>query len=103
MIMIYVFWATSMVFYGLSYNAAALPGSIYVNNFINAIVELAGYVLTMFIMVYLGRRPITSSSIILASVTCLVCGILFSQDFDENIIIQQTARWTSFGGKTRLD
>ena len=35
-----IFCATSMIYYGLSYNAAGLPGSVHVNNAINSVVEV---------------------------------------------------------------
>ena len=35
-----IFCATSMIYYGLSYNAAGLPGSVHVNNAVNSAVEV---------------------------------------------------------------
>ena len=39
-----------MTYYGLSLNAAALPGSLYVNNAINGCVEFVAYGICMIIL-----------------------------------------------------
>ena len=38
------FLVNTMVYYGLSYNAAQLPGSLYVNNVVNGFLEILAYV-----------------------------------------------------------
>ena len=44
------FGTCSMTYYGLSLNAAALPGSLYVNNAINGCVEFVGYGICMVVL-----------------------------------------------------
>jgi len=39
-----------MVYYGLSLNAGSLAGDIYLNNFLNGLVEVAAYVVTSLSM-----------------------------------------------------
>ena len=39
LVMGYTFIATTILYYGISYNAAALPGNLYINNTINGLVE----------------------------------------------------------------
>ena len=39
LVMGYTFIATTVLYYGISYNAAALPGNLYINNTINGVVE----------------------------------------------------------------
>ena len=39
--MVYV--ACSLCYFGMTFNAAGLPGSLYINNAINALVECVGY------------------------------------------------------------
>ena len=38
-----IYTACSLCYFGLTFNAAALPGSLYVNNMMNALVEFVGY------------------------------------------------------------
>ena len=44
----------------LSYNAAALPGSLFVNNAINGAVETLAYVVLAASMPFIGRKKLTS-------------------------------------------
>ena len=46
----------------LSYNAAALPGSLFVNNAINGAVETLAYVVLTAAMPFVGRKKLTSVS-----------------------------------------
>ena len=48
----YIFVATTLVYYGLSYNAANLPGNLYTNHAINGLVEFIGCFLVMILMNY---------------------------------------------------
>ena len=77
LIMGFVFCASSMVYYGLGYNAAALPGSVYVNNFMNGLVEILSYIISMIVMKWVGRRTITAGTMISGGIACGICGILF--------------------------
>ena len=48
----------TLSFYGLSYNAAALPGNLFINNTINELVETLAYTVLMFSMPFIGRRKL---------------------------------------------
>ena len=62
LLMGFAFIAVTIAYYGLAYNAAALPGDLYVNNAINGAVETLAYILLMFSMPYIGRKWLTSST-----------------------------------------
>ena len=56
--MSFMFLSVASCYYGLAYKAASLPGSIFVNNALNGLVDIFAYVLIAFIMNYTGRRTI---------------------------------------------
>ena len=55
-----------MVYYGLSFAAGNLPGSVYVNNVISGLVELLSYVFTFFMLDRLGRKKLTYGTLLFA-------------------------------------
>lgn len=75
--MAYLFFAASIVYYGLAYKAADLPGSVYVNNFLNALVDAAAYVVTALTMEHVGRKLTIGSTFTFGAVACVACGALF--------------------------
>lgn len=91
------FFAVTVSYYGLSYNAAALPGNLYVNNGINGIVETIAYILLMYLMPLIGRRILTGSTFFFGGAMCLICGLLFQ--FGTNAPMLAAAKWLSFAGK----
>ena len=70
----FAYMVNSMVFYGLTFNLVSYAGSIYINNTINGIVGLVGYVLVqsskfaelsrlvLSVRVSFFRRPLSSAS-----------------------------------------
>ena len=46
----------SLVYYGLSLAAGNLAGSIHLNTFLNAFVEIPAYAITIVLLVKLGRK-----------------------------------------------
>ena len=61
-----------MVYYGLSFAAGSLPGSIYINNVISGVVELVAYILTYFTLDKLGRKKLTAGPLILAGISMIL-------------------------------
>ncbi|RUS86172.1 hypothetical protein EGW08_006066 [Elysia chlorotica] len=61
----------SMVYYGLSLNAEALSGDIYLNFFLLAVVELASYVVCLVFLDIAGRKFLQCSSMVLGGVACV--------------------------------
>ena len=96
-----VFFSASIVYYGLAYKAADLPGSVYTNNTLNALVDVLAYVLTAAIMEKVGRKIIIGTSFGFAAVTCITCGVLFyfGMDLADGALLNQTGRYLSFVGK----
>ena len=59
------------IYYGLSYNAAKLPGSVYVNNAINGLLPIFGYIICTFLMKRMGRVKLNSIMILSCGLACL--------------------------------
>ena len=94
----FAFLAVTLAYYGLAYNAAALPGDLYVNNAINGAVDTLAYGLLMFSMPYIGRKRLTSSSFLLVGAICIISAILLETS-DERQAMRDAAQWLSFIGK----
>ena len=94
----FAFLAVTIAYYGLAYNAAALPGDLYVNNAINGVADTLASIVLMFSMPYIGRKWLTSSTFLLEGVVCIVCAVLLETS-DGRQVIRQAAQWLSFVGK----
>ena len=87
--MFFMFTAVAGVYCGLgklaysnsyqvsAYNAAALPGSIFVNNTLNGVADILSYIVCAFIMEKIDRVKIMTSTFGFAAVIAALCGILF--------------------------
>ncbi|XP_036361966.1 organic cation transporter protein-like [Octopus sinensis] len=65
-------WATvSMVYYGLTLNVGKLYGNLYMNFFLNAIVEFPAYTLCILLLNRVGRKKLHTSQMVLTGVTCI--------------------------------
>ena len=78
-----------MIYYGLSYNAAALPGSLYVNHSMNGVSNIFATALCSILLVYFNRRTLLAGSLFLVSVCCFLSmllqriGELYENDYSE--------------------
>ncbi|XP_014790537.2 organic cation transporter protein [Octopus bimaculoides] len=61
----------SMVYYGLTLNVDKLYGNLYMNFFLNSVVEFPAYILCILLLNRVGRRKLYSSLMILAGVMCI--------------------------------
>ncbi|CAG5108361.1 Oidioi.mRNA.OKI2018_I69.chr1.g3758.t1.cds [Oikopleura dioica] len=97
----FAFFVNTMVYYGLSFNVASFAGSIYVNNTINGLVELLGYVLVAFTLDRFGRRWINGGFMIFGGIACLVCMALefAAGEADDPRAFLEAQRWMAFAGK----
>ena len=68
-------WSRDHPYDSLSYNAAALPGNLYVNNAINGLVELLAYLLCVALLDRLGRKVLLVGAMMLGGACCLTSGI----------------------------
>jgi hypothetical protein len=62
----------------LSFSSGDLPGSIYVNNVISGLVEVASFIATFFLLNVMGRRNLTAFPLLFAGV-CMIGGMLIVQ------------------------
>ena len=85
--------ATSTIYYGLAFQAAMLPGTIYVNNAINGIVDILGFVLITVVMNFWPRRRIIVVGFCLVILSSITCGVLFYYGATSLI---QAGRWVTF-------
>ena len=57
LIMYYLFFTNSFVYYGLTLNSGSLiPGNIHFNIIVSGVLEILANVLTIFAFIYLGRK-----------------------------------------------
>ncbi|XP_036362040.1 organic cation transporter protein-like isoform X2 [Octopus sinensis] len=68
--------AVNTVYYGLVFGSATLAGNLFVSTSLMAAVELAAYVVLIFLLKKWGRKPLYSSSIILAGFACFASGFV---------------------------
>ncbi|CAI9729376.1 Hypothetical predicted protein [Octopus vulgaris] len=61
----------SMVYYGLTLNVGKLYGNLYMNFFLNAIVEFPAYTLCILLLNRVGRKKLHTSQMVLTGVTCI--------------------------------
>ena len=61
-----------MVYYGLSFAAGNLPGSVYINNIISGGVELVAYVLCYFLLDRVGRKKLTYGPLMFAGCSMIL-------------------------------
>jgi len=65
-------FVNNAIYYGISLNVNALEGSIFVNNTINGVVEVAGYIFLIVFMERIGRRWMLTGMLSLAGISLLV-------------------------------
>jgi len=66
----------TMIYYGLSMNAASLAGDIFTNFALLSLAEIPGYSLSYLGMTYLGRRTTLATSLLIGGVSCLISSLL---------------------------
>ena len=66
----------TMIYYGLSLNAASLAGDVYVNFALLSLCEVPGYSLSYLGMKFAGRRLTLSVSLLIGGVSCLISSIV---------------------------
>eukprot|EP00106_Octopus_bimaculoides_P001414 XP_014768856.1 PREDICTED: organic cation transporter protein-like isoform X3 [Octopus bimaculoides] len=65
-------WAiVSMVYYGISLNVGKLYGNLYMNFFLNSVVEFPAYILGFFLLNRIGRKKLHASLMVLAGIACI--------------------------------
>lgn len=65
-------FANSLVYYGLSLSAGNLEGNPYLITAIMGFVEFPSYIAVVYLLDVLGRRPLTSSMMLVGGIACIV-------------------------------
>nr|XP_009861187.2 organic cation transporter protein-like [Ciona intestinalis] len=65
-------FVNSFVYYGISLNAGALAGDIFVNNTLNGVMEMGSFVLCILLMDRIGRRILLSGMMFLAGIGLII-------------------------------
>jgi OCT family organic cation transporter-like MFS transporter 4/5 len=74
--MFYVWFASSMVYYGLSLSAGSFGGSLYTNSALSSAVEIPGEALGAWLCTKVGRRTTLLGAYTLGTTACVACAIL---------------------------
>jgi len=96
--MMFCWFATALVYYGLSLNAGSLSGNIFVNNALNGCIELIAYFFVQFTIDILGRRVLLCSMFTLQGVSCILSTVL-TELADGNEAMDTAATVLAFVGK----
>ena len=88
--------ASSTIYYGLAFQAATLPGSVYVNNAVNGFVDILGFSLMTIMMKHFPRRRIIVLTFCWVILCSIGCGLLFYYDTP---VLVNAGRWVSFACK----
>ena len=80
LIMLYIWFANNLVYFGFTLNSGKLfPGNLHVNILISAALEFLAYTLSIFSFLYLGRRKSVASFMGLGGLSLLLTLALPSQ------------------------
>ncbi|XP_076805670.1 solute carrier family 22 member 16-like [Clavelina lepadiformis] len=75
---IFIWFSTSFLFYGLSLNVGALNGNIFVNNAMNAGVEILISILIIITLDRVGRRHMLALTITFSGISCIINAVMNS-------------------------
>ena len=75
-VVFFAWTVTTMVYYGLSMNAAGLAGDVYLNFSLLALTEVPGYLASYFGMSIVGRKPTMLVSLVGAGLACLASSLV---------------------------
>ena len=74
---IFNFTVNVLTYYGLTFNAAALPGDIFINNGIQGLIDFISCIAMVFLLNRCGRRSLIATCEILGGAACLVSMIVY--------------------------
>merc|ERR1711874_741116 len=73
LIMYYLWFTNSFVYYGLTLNSGSLiPGDLHINFVIGGALEILAYILTILAFIYAGRRISMSVSMLIGGAALLI-------------------------------
>eukprot|EP00930_Biecheleria_cincta_P096439 TRINITY_DN88292_c0_g1_i1.p1 TRINITY_DN88292_c0_g1~~TRINITY_DN88292_c0_g1_i1.p1 ORF type:complete len:524 (-),score=63.32 TRINITY_DN88292_c0_g1_i1:66-1406(-) len=76
LMMFYIWFANSFVFYGLALNSGNLGGSLYFNFAMESLSEIPSLLLGAYLVDRLGRRATLSGALLLSGASCSLCMLL---------------------------
>jgi MFS transporter, OCT family, solute carrier family 22 (organic cation transporter), member 4/5 len=65
-----------LCYYGLAYSSTNLAGDIFLNYILVILVEIPACLTGMFVVEWLGRRPIVNVTLMAGGVFCLAAGLI---------------------------
>lgn len=74
---IFNFTVNVLTYYGLTFNAAALPGDIFVNNGIQGLIDFVTCILMVYLLNRCGRRSLIATCEIMGGAACLLSMIVY--------------------------
>jgi hypothetical protein len=85
-IIMFQWLVNTMTYYGLTFGAGDLPGSVILNNTIGGVMEIGSQLLLILLMdrAWCGRKKCLIGLEFLASITCLACAVMYHPDMQEN-------------------
>ncbi|CAI9729433.1 organic cation transporter protein-like isoform X1 [Octopus vulgaris] len=64
----------NMVYYGLLFSSGDLTSNLYLSSFLSGLAEIPAYIILLFTLDRLGRKPLYCTSTILSGIACIVSG-----------------------------
>ncbi|XP_038599229.1 solute carrier family 22 member 15-like [Tachyglossus aculeatus] len=95
-ILMYIWYVCSLVYYGLTLNAGELKGNLYINIALYGLVEVPAFPLCIFFIEksWAGRQKTTATFLTFAGFACI-----FSTFLPENSDFLVSPTWLALGGK----
>lgn len=87
LIVMYGWFVSSSVYYGLNFNTRNLAGNLHLNVFISGLVEIPALVYVVALNNIFGRRKITLSLMLLAGISCLAVLVINLIDESQTTLI----------------
>ncbi|OWF41580.1 solute carrier family 22 member 3-like [Mizuhopecten yessoensis] len=75
-LLLYLWFATSLGYYGLTFQITSLAGDKYLNFFIGASVEMVAYIGVIYIIKRFGRRKPLTFYFLLGGFCCIIAGVI---------------------------
>ena len=102
LILIFQFFTVNIVYYGLAFNAGALPGSDLVNNAILGLMDVPGYLTLIFMdKKWCGRKNYMVFMLFVSGIACLASTILLETELcdSDSSVNEKIGRILAFLGK----
>uniref|UniRef100_A0A0C9S8N8 TSA: Wollemia nobilis Ref_Wollemi_Transcript_4100_2084 transcribed RNA sequence n=1 Tax=Wollemia nobilis TaxID=56998 RepID=A0A0C9S8N8_9CONI len=75
-LMVFIWFACALAYYGLSLNVVNLSSNLYVSVFLNGIAEMPAFALTAALLNKFGRKAMLVSTMLLSGVSCIIGSVI---------------------------